>query len=58
MSTIPVHLRSLQRRIDDLDKRLDSQPLNDQERHDLKVERVALLRSIDHYYRCLLKGAA
>ena len=58
MSTIPVHLKSLQRRIDDLDKKLDSQLLNDQECHDLKVERIGLLRSIDHYYRCLLNGAA
>ena len=58
MTTLPVHVESLQRRIDDLDERLRDQRLKDHERHDLQVERRSLLRSLIHYYAYLLKDAA
>jgi hypothetical protein len=48
----------LQRRIDDLDKRLDNEQLKVQERHEPKDERRRLVRSLIHYYGYLLKGAA
>ena len=58
MTTLPAYVKSLQRRIDDLDDRLRDPRFNDRERHDLKVERRTLVRSLLHYYRYLLKGAA
>jgi hypothetical protein len=58
MTTLSVHVKSLQRRIDDLDERLHDQQLKDRERHDLQVERRGLVRSLIHYYAYLLKGAA
>jgi hypothetical protein len=58
MTTLSVHVKSLQRRIDDLDERLRDQGLKDHEQHDLQVERRSLVRSLVHYYAYLLKGAA
>ena len=58
MITLSVHLAYLQRRIDDLDKRLDNEQLKVQERHELKDEHRRLVRSLIHYYGYLLQGAA
>jgi hypothetical protein len=58
MTTLSVHVESLQRQIDDLDERLRDQRLKDHERHDLQVERRNLGRSLFHCYAYLLKRAA
>jgi hypothetical protein len=58
MTILSVHVKSLQRQIDDLDERLHDPQLKAHERHDLNVQRRSLVRHLLHYYGYLLKGAA
>ena len=58
MITLSVHLAYLERRIEDLDKRLNNDQLELQERQALKDERRGLARSYIHFFGYFLQGAA
>ena len=46
MTTLSVHVKSLQCRVDDLDERLGDQQLKDQERHGLMAERRSIYNQV------------